>query len=59
MIVCPAACAIRLRNQRKEKIKMNLTNTKPVIIALDHGYGNIKTAHAIFKTGVTVCCLRV
>ena len=34
---------------------MNLTNTKPVIIALDHGYGNIKTAHAIFKTGVTVC----
>jgi hypothetical protein len=53
--VYPAACAIRLRNQRKEKTKMNLTNTKPVIIVLDHGYGNIKTAHAIFKTGVTVC----
>ena len=34
---------------------MNLTNTKPVIIGIDHGYGNIKTAHAIFKTGVTVC----
>ena len=34
---------------------MNLTSTKPVIIGIDHGYGNIKTAHAIFKTGVTVC----
>ena len=33
---------------------MNLTNTKPVIIGIDHGYGNIKTAHAIFKTGVTL-----
>ena len=34
---------------------MNLTtnNTKPVIIGIDHGYGNIKTAHAVFKTGVT------
>ena len=34
---------------------MNFTmnNTKPVIIGIDHGYGNIKTAHAIFKTGVT------
>ncbi len=30
------------------------TNTKPVIIGIDHGYGNIKTAHAVFKTGVTV-----
>ncbi len=28
-------------------------NNKPVIIGLDHGYGNIKTAHAVFKTGVT------
>ena len=44
-----AAFALRLRNSRKE------TTTKLVIIALDHGYGNIKTAHAIFKTGVTVC----
>ena len=35
---------------------MNYTmNNKPVIIGIDHGYGNIKTAHAIFKTGVTVC----
>lgn len=33
---------------------MNLINSKPIIIACDHGYGNMKTAHAVFKTGVTV-----
>ena len=32
---------------------MNLMNSKPIIIACDHGYGNMKTAHAVFKTGVT------
>ena len=26
---------------------------KPFIIGLDHGYGNMKTAHACFQTGVT------
>ena len=26
---------------------------KPVIIGLDHGYQNIKTAHACFQAGVT------
>lgn len=31
----------------------NNTNSKPIIIACDHGYGQIKTAHAVFKTGVT------
>lgn len=31
----------------------NNTNTKPIIIAVDHGYGQIKAAHAVFKTGVT------
>ena len=31
----------------------NNTNSKPIIIACDHGYGNMKTAHAVFKTGVT------
>ncbi len=30
----------------------NQTN-KPVIIGVDHGYGNIKTAHTCFRTGVT------
>ena len=32
---------------------MNLmNNTNPIIIGIDHGYGNIKTAHCCFKTGV-------
>ena len=26
--------------------------TNPIIIGIDHGYGNIKTAHCCFKTGV-------
>lgn len=30
---------------------MNLNN-KPIIIGIDHGYGNIKTAHTCFPTGV-------
>ena len=33
---------------------MNLTNKNEItIIGIDHGYGNIKTAHCCFKTGVT------
>lgn len=32
---------------------MNLNNN-PIIIGIDHGYGNIKTAHICFRTGVTV-----
>ena len=33
---------------------MNYTiNNKPVIIDIDHGYGNIKTAHTCFRTGVS------
>ncbi len=28
-------------------------NTNPIIIGIDHGYGNIKTAHCCFKTGVS------
>jgi len=27
---------------------------EPVVIGIDHGYGNIKTAHTCFKTGVAV-----
>ena len=26
----------------------------PIIIGIDHGYGNIKTAHCVFQTGVAV-----
>ena len=32
---------------------MNITNNQHIIIGIDHGYGNIKTAHHCFKTGVT------
>ncbi|MCD8231279.1 MAG: ParM/StbA family protein [Clostridiales bacterium] len=37
---------------------MNFMNTNtltadPVVIGIDHGYGNIKTAHCCFKSGVT------
>ena len=28
-------------------------HNRPVIIGLDHGYGNMKTAHTCFQTGVT------
>ena len=32
---------------------MSLISHEPIIIGIDHGYGNIKTAHYCFKTGVT------
>ena len=25
---------------------------QPIIIGIDHGYGNIKTAHCVFQSGV-------
>lgn len=31
---------------------INQNNNEPVIIGIDHGYGNIKTTHCCFKTGV-------
>lgn len=31
---------------------MNIVNNCPIIIGIDHGYGNIKTANCCFKTGV-------
>ena len=31
---------------------MNIINNRPIIIGIDHGYGNIKTANCCFKTGV-------
>ena len=31
---------------------MNILNNHPIIIGIDHGYGNIKTAHCCFRTGV-------
>ena len=33
---------------------MNITNTTaPIIVGVDHGFGNIKTANACFQTGVS------
>lgn len=29
------------------------STTRPIVIGIDHGFGNIKTAHSCFKTGVT------
>ena len=29
-----------------------ISNNRPIIIGVDHGYGNIKTANCCFKTGV-------
>ena len=34
---------------------MNNTNyNRPIVIGIDHGFGQMKTAHTCFKTGVTV-----
>ena len=30
----------------------NINEYKPVIVGIDHGYGNIKTAHKVFRCGV-------
>ena len=36
-------------------MNLNTITEKSVIIGIDHGYGNIKTAHTCFRTGVTAC----
>ena len=40
-----------LLNSGKEFMNI-LTQNAPIIIGIDHGYGNIKTANCCFKTGV-------
>ena len=30
-----------------------ITNNRPVVIGIDHGFGNVKTSHTCFKAGVT------
>ena len=30
----------------------NMNTNAPIIVGVDHGFGNIKTAHACFQTGV-------
>ena len=32
-----------------------MNSEKVTVIAVDHSYGNIKTAHTFFKIGVTAC----
>ena len=34
---------------------MPTNNTTPILVAIDHGYGNTKTEHTIFPSGVTLC----
>ena len=36
-------------------MNLNTITENSVIIGIDHGYGNIKTAHTCFRTGVTAC----
>ena len=36
-------------------MNLNTITKNVVIIGIDHGYGNIKTAHTCFRTGVTAC----
>ena len=38
--------------QKGNSMNFMNNNTNPIIIGIDHGYGNIKTAHCCFKTGV-------
>ena len=40
--------------QRQKGQTMNYMNNNPIIIGIDHGYGNIKTAHCCFPTGVII-----
>lgn len=50
----PTKTIIFIAAQRQKETNMNfMNNTAPIIIiGIDHGYGNIKTAHCCFKTGV-------
>lgn len=35
--------------QRQKGQTMNYMNNNPIIIGIDHGYGNIKTAHCFLR----------
>ena len=50
----PKPSSFFIAAKRQKGISMNFmnNNTNPIIIGIDHGYGNIKTAHCCFKTGV-------
>ena len=39
---------------QRKGFSMNILNhNAPTIIGIDHGFGNVKTAHTCFKSGVT------
>ena len=42
------------QNENFLKTLFNLSTNEITVIGIDHGYGNIKTAHSCFKTGVAV-----
>ena len=47
---------IRNKSSKKGEIIMNVNKNQsgtPIVIGIDHGYGNIKTASACFRTSVT------
>ena len=44
----------RTAAERSIMIFNNYNPNDPVVIAVDHGYGNIKTSHFCFRSGVTV-----
>lgn len=49
----PAQVAFRMPAPNLErKIEMMNMKNKPVVIGIDHGYGNMKTAHCCFRTGI-------
>lgn len=41
--------------QRKREEGMKELSYTPVLIAIDHGYGQMKTSHCVFSTGIQVC----
>ena len=51
---CPLTkTTICIAAMRQKGNSMNFMNTTtPIIIGIDHGYGNIKTAHCCFKTAL-------
>lgn len=43
----------RTAAEREDAMNFTTTTNKPIPIGLDHGFGQMKTAHTCFKTGVT------
>ena len=51
---CKLRPAILLRRRRRQKeVHMTEMKRKPLLIPIDHGYGNVKTPNFIFPAGIT------